>query len=81
MDEPGDQGQRPWTSGPASPQDRLPGQVAQLEGLATSRDGYVQNVLAAAKFNHAYEMAKIGKAGRPQRVGHVAADGQRLPAR
>jgi putative endopeptidase len=31
------------------------------DGLATSRDGYAQNALAAAKFNHDWRMGKIGK--------------------
>ncbi|MFC7302246.1 M13 family metallopeptidase [Cognatiluteimonas weifangensis] len=31
------------------------------DGLATSRTGYVDNVLAAAKFNHDWRMGKIGK--------------------
>lgn len=30
-------------------------------GLSTARDSYVGNVMAAAAFNHQYEMAKIGK--------------------
>ena len=31
------------------------------DGLATSRDGYAQNVLAAAKFNRDWQFGKIGK--------------------
>ncbi len=31
------------------------------DGLATSRDGYVQNVLAATKFNYDWLMGKVGK--------------------
>src|SRR4249919_58424 len=31
------------------------------DGLATTRDGYVQNVLAATKFNYAWLMGKVGK--------------------
>ena len=31
------------------------------DGLATSRAGYAQNALAAAKFNHDWQMGKIGK--------------------
>ncbi len=30
-------------------------------GLATTRNSYVGNILAAARFNHAYQMAKIGQ--------------------
>jgi putative endopeptidase len=30
-------------------------------GLATTRDSYVANIMAAAKYNHAFEMGKIGK--------------------
>ena len=48
-----------WAS--FTPKIGYPDKWRSWEGLATSRDGYVQNVLAAAKFNHAYEMAKIGK--------------------
>ena len=31
------------------------------DGLATSREGYLQNVLAATKFNHDWLMGKVGK--------------------
>ena len=31
------------------------------DGLDTSRNGYMQNVLAAAKFNHDWQMGKVGK--------------------
>src|SRR6185369_14090144 len=31
------------------------------DGLALSRESYVRNLLAAAKFNHEWQMAKIGK--------------------
>ena len=31
------------------------------DGLATTRDGYVPNVLAATKFNHDWLMGKVGK--------------------
>ncbi|WP_374382920.1 M13 family metallopeptidase, partial [Thermomonas sp.] len=48
-----------WAS--FTPKIGYPDKWRSWEGLATSRDGYVQNMLAAAKFNHAYEMAKIGK--------------------
>ena len=48
-----------WAS--FTPKIGYPDKWRSWEGLATSRDGYVQNVLAAAKFNHAYQMAKIGK--------------------
>src|SRR3546814_16663917 len=31
------------------------------DGLATSRDGYAQNALAAAKFDRDFDIGKIGK--------------------
>ena len=48
-----------WAS--FTPKIGYPDKWRSWDGLATSRDGYVQNVLAASKFNHAFEMAKIGK--------------------
>ncbi|MEO6234400.1 MAG: M13-type metalloendopeptidase [Thermomonas sp.] len=48
-----------WAS--FTPKIGYPDKWRSWDGLASSRDGYVQNVLAASKFNHAYEMAKIGK--------------------
>ncbi|MBN8261274.1 MAG: peptidase [Xanthomonadales bacterium] len=48
-----------WAS--FTPKIGYPDKWRSWDGLATQRDDYVQNVLAAAKFNHAYEMAKIGK--------------------
>ncbi|MGV8943547.1 M13 family metallopeptidase [Thermomonas sp.] len=48
-----------WAS--FTPKIGYPDKWRSWDGLATSRDGYVQNVLAASKFNHAYQMAKIGK--------------------
>ena len=48
-----------WAS--FTPKIGYPDKWRSWDGLATNRDSYVQNVLAASKFNHAYEMAKIGK--------------------
>jgi putative endopeptidase len=48
-----------WAS--FTPKIGYPDKWRSWDGLATSRAGYVQNVLAASKFNHAFEMAKIGK--------------------
>ena len=48
-----------WTS--FMPKIGYPDKWRSWDGLATSRDGYVQNVLAAAKFNHDWQMGKIGK--------------------
>ncbi|MDI1252054.1 M13-type metalloendopeptidase [Thermomonas sp.] len=48
-----------WAS--FKPKIGYPDKWRSWDGLATSRDGYVQNVLAASKFNHAFEMGKIGK--------------------
>ncbi|MDQ3038995.1 MAG: peptidase [Pseudomonadota bacterium] len=48
-----------WAS--FTPKVGYPDKWRSWDGLATSRGGYVQNVQAASKFNHAYEMAKIGK--------------------
>nr|WP_275672611.1 M13-type metalloendopeptidase [Thermomonas flagellata] len=44
-----------------TPKIGYPDKWRSWEGLTTGRESYVQNVLAAAKFNHAYDMAKIGK--------------------
>ena len=58
-----------WAS--FTPKIGYPDKWRSWDGLATSRDGYVQNVLAASRFNHDFEMAKtaddierIFKAGR-----------------
>lgn len=48
-----------WAS--FTPKIGYPDKWRSWEGLATGRDGYVQNIMAAAKFNHAWDMAKIGK--------------------
>ena len=48
-----------WAS--FTPKIGYPDKWRSWDGLATSRDGYLQNVLAAAKFNHDWDMAKIGK--------------------
>ncbi|RZA16305.1 MAG: M13 family peptidase, partial [Lysobacteraceae bacterium] len=48
-----------WAS--FTPKIGYPDKWRSWDGLATSRDGYLQNVMAAAKFNHDYDMAKIGK--------------------
>ncbi|MEY3371904.1 MAG: hypothetical protein RLZZ537_372 [Pseudomonadota bacterium] len=48
-----------WSS--FTPKIGYPDKWRSWDGLATSRDSYVGNIVAAAKFNHAYEMAKIGK--------------------
>ncbi len=48
-----------WAS--FTPKIGYPDKWRSWDGLSTSRDGYVQNIMAAAKFNHAWDMAKIGK--------------------
>lgn len=48
-----------WAS--FTPKIGYPDKWRSWEGLATSRDSYVGNIMAAAKFNHAFETAKIGK--------------------
>ena len=48
-----------WAS--FTPKIGYPDKWRPWDGLATGRDGYVQNIMAAAKFNHAWDMAKIGK--------------------
>jgi putative endopeptidase len=48
-----------WAS--FTPKIGYPDKWRSWDGLATGRDGYVQNIMAAAKFNHAWDMAKIGK--------------------
>ncbi|MCR6495727.1 M13 family peptidase [Thermomonas sp. S9] len=48
-----------WAS--FTPKIGYPDKWRSWDGLATKRDDYAGNVLAAAKFNHDYEMAKIGK--------------------
>ncbi|MEO6155670.1 MAG: M13-type metalloendopeptidase [Thermomonas sp.] len=48
-----------WAS--FTPKIGYPDKWRSWDGLATSRGGYVQNVQAASKFNHDFEMAKIGK--------------------
>ena len=48
-----------WSS--FTPKIGYPDKWRSWDGLTTSRDSYVGNIVAAAKFNHAYQMAKIGK--------------------
>ena len=48
-----------WAS--FTPKIGYPDEWRDWAGLATSRDSYVGNIIAAAKFNHAYQMAKIGQ--------------------
>ncbi|WP_256647141.1 M13 family metallopeptidase [Thermomonas paludicola] len=48
-----------WAS--FTPKIGYPDKWRSWEGLSSSRGGYVQNVMAAAKFNHDFDMAKIGK--------------------
>ena len=48
-----------WAS--FTPKIGYPDKWRSWDGLSTSRDGYVQNIMAAAKFNHAWDMSKIGK--------------------
>ncbi len=48
-----------WAS--FTPKIGYPDKWRSWEGLATSRDGYVNNAMAAAKFHHDFQMAKIGK--------------------
>ena len=47
-----------WAS--FTPKVGYPDKWRSWDGLKTSRDGYVQNMLAATKFNHDFDMAKIG---------------------
>ena len=48
-----------WAS--FTPKIGYPDHWRSWDGLATSRGSYIGNVLAAARFNHAWDMAKIGK--------------------
>jgi len=48
-----------WTS--FMPKVGYPDKWRSWDGLQTSRDGYVQNVLAATKFNYEWLMGKVGK--------------------
>lgn len=48
-----------WAS--FTPKIGYPDKWRDWSGLSTTRDSYVGNILAAAQFNHAYEMAKIGQ--------------------
>jgi putative endopeptidase len=48
-----------WAS--FTPKIGYPDKWRSWDGLGTTRDSYVGNIMSAAKFNHAYEMAKIGR--------------------
>lgn len=48
-----------WAS--FTPKIGYPDKWRNWDGLVTSRDSYLSNIMAAAKFNHAFDMAKIGK--------------------
>ena len=48
-----------WAS--FTPKIGYPDKWRSWAGLATARGNYVQNVMAAAKFNHDFDMGKIGK--------------------
>ncbi len=48
-----------WNS--FTPKIGYPDKWREWDGLATSREGYAANAMAAAKFNHDWRMGKIGK--------------------
>jgi putative endopeptidase len=48
-----------WAS--FNPKIGYPDQWRDWSGLSTTRDSYIANIMAAARFNHAYQVAKIGK--------------------
>ena len=48
-----------WAS--FTPKIGYPDKWRDWAGLSTTRDSYVANIMAVAKYNHAYEMGKIGK--------------------
>ena len=48
-----------WAS--FTPKIGYPDKWRDWAGLETTRSSYVANIMAAAKYNHAYEMSKIGK--------------------
>lgn len=48
-----------WAS--FTPKIGYPDKWRSWDGLTTERGNYLQNVMAAAKFNHAWSMSKIGK--------------------
>jgi len=48
-----------WTT--FMPKIGYPEKWRSWDGLVLSRESYARNLLAAAKFNHEWQMAKIGK--------------------
>ena len=48
-----------WAS--FNPKIGYPDKWRDWSGLSTTRDSYIANIMAAARFNHAYQVAKIGK--------------------
>ncbi|MBK8070243.1 MAG: peptidase [Rhodanobacteraceae bacterium] len=44
-----------------TPKIGYPDKWRSWDGLSTTRDSYIANIMAAAKFNHAYQVSKIGK--------------------
>ena len=59
-------------------EDRLPEQVARLLRARDHRDDLVGNLLRARRSRERRKLGKPGKPVDPERVGHDAADGQRL---
>ena len=65
-----------WAS--FTPKIGYPDKWRDWSGLATSRDSYIGNVLAANEFNYKWELGKIGKPVDKTEWGMTPADGQRL---
>jgi hypothetical protein len=79
LDEPGNQEAGASQAGQVHGQDRLSEQVARLLGLlVVKRDDLVGNVMRARVFEPQQRSEQAGQADRPRRVGHDAADRQRL---
>ena len=61
-----------------TPKIGYPDKWRDWSGLATSRDSYVGNLMAAAEFNYKFEPGQDRPAGGQDRMGHEPADGERL---
>ncbi len=78
LDERGDQGQGAGEALQVRREDRLPGQVARLRQLQVTADDLYGNAERASAYQWDYRRRPPQRAGRQARVGHDAADGERL---
>ena len=79
LDEPRDQARRPWRSSPSSrPRSAIPTSGATTRSWRSAATTWWATSAAPTAFELDRDLAKLGKPVDRDRVGHDAADGQRL---